>query len=87
MADFILYAVMLQVGLVIGKLSPGLDRGFVFDLVPTPPNDAGEAACSLVDPIKDDRKKGAKGKSQGGSDSSSISIDKDWVGEHARQVL
>ncbi|XP_031377159.1 protein odr-4 homolog [Punica granatum] len=79
-------SILSQVGLVIGKLSPSLDRGFVFDLVPTPPNDAGEPACSLLDPIRDDRKKGPKGKSQGGSDSSSLSVDKDWVAEHARQV-
>nr|XP_011464765.1 PREDICTED: protein odr-4 homolog isoform X2 [Fragaria vesca subsp. vesca] len=71
-----------QVGLVIGKLSSTLDRGFVFDLVPTPPNDAGAPACSLVEP---DKRKGPKPKSQS-SDSQSVSIDKDWVAEHARQV-
>lgn len=70
---------------MIGRLSSPLDRGFVFDLVPTPPNDAGEAACSLVDAIKDDKKKGSKGKSPA-VDSSSLVIDKDWVAEHARQV-
>lgn len=76
-----------QVGLVIGKLSSSLDRGFVFSLIPTPPNDEGRPACSLVEPIKDDRRKGAKqSKSQGSSDSSSVVIDKDWVAEHARQV-
>ncbi|KAK4742643.1 hypothetical protein SAY87_000644 [Trapa incisa] len=79
-------SILSEVGLVIGKLSPAIDRGFVFDLVPTPPNDAGEAACSIFDLIKEDRKKPAKGKTQGGSDSSSIYVDKDWVGEHARQV-
>ncbi|XP_062029685.1 uncharacterized protein LOC133745603 isoform X2 [Rosa rugosa] len=71
-----------QVGLVIGKLSSTLDRGFVFDLVPTPPNDAGAPPCSLVEP---DKRKGLKPKSQS-SDSHSLSIDKDWVAEHARQV-
>lgn len=70
---------------MIGKLSLTLDRGFVFDLVPTPPNDAGDAACSLVDSTKDDKKKGPKSKSQA-PDSSSFAIDKDWVAEHARQV-
>ncbi|XP_048332348.2 uncharacterized protein LOC107421360 isoform X1 [Ziziphus jujuba] len=74
-----------QVGLVIGKLSSTLDRGFVFDLIPTPPNDAGDPACSLVESNKDDKKKGTKSKAQS-SDSSSLVIDKDWVAEHARQV-
>ncbi|PON59630.1 ODR-4-like [Parasponia andersonii] len=74
-----------EVGLVIGKLSSTLDRGFVFDLVPTPLNDAGEPACSLLDPSKDDKKKGSKPKSQA-PDSSALAIDKDWVAEHARQV-
>ncbi|XP_034200511.1 protein odr-4 homolog isoform X2 [Prunus dulcis] len=74
-----------QVGLLIGKLSSSLDRGFVFDIVPTPPNDAGAPACSLVEPTKDDKRKGTKPKSQS-SDSSSLTIDKDWVAEHARQV-
>nr|XP_023885492.1 protein odr-4 homolog isoform X2 [Quercus suber]POE69549.1 protein odr-4 like [Quercus suber] len=79
----------VQVGLVIGKLSSPLDRGFVFDLIPTPPNDAGEPACSLVETTaKDDKKKGPKSKSQASADSSSSSlfIDNDWVAEHARQV-
>ncbi|OMP06686.1 protein odr-4-like protein [Corchorus capsularis] len=75
-----------QVGLVIGKLSSTLDRGFVFDLVPTPLNDAGEPACSVLEPAKSDRKKGSKPKSQTSDSSSSLVIDKDWVAEHARQV-
>ncbi|XP_057974867.1 uncharacterized protein LOC131162428 isoform X2 [Malania oleifera] len=73
-----------EVGLVIGKLSAALDRGFVFDLVPTPPNDAGEPACSLMETARDDKRKGSKGKSQ--AESSSLVIDQDWVAEHARQV-
>ncbi|CAL1405921.1 unnamed protein product [Linum trigynum] len=74
-----------QVGLVIGKLSSPLDRGFVFDLVPTPTNDAGEPACSVVE-TKDDKKKGgSKSKSQV-LDASTLLIDTDWVAEHARQV-
>ncbi|KAL7245489.1 hypothetical protein ACSBR2_000759 [Camellia fascicularis] len=77
-------AIPSQVGLVIGKISSSSDRGLVFDLVPTPPNDAGEPACSLVESVRDDKKKGSKSKSQ--SDSSSLFIDKDWVAEHARQV-
>ncbi|KAM1465666.1 hypothetical protein COP1_044309 [Malus domestica] len=75
----------VQVGLLVGKLSSSLDRGFVFDLVPTPPNDAGAPACSVVESARDDKRKGSKPKSQP-SDSSSLSIDKDWVAEHARQV-
>ncbi|XP_048439652.1 protein odr-4 homolog isoform X3 [Pyrus x bretschneideri] len=75
----------VQVGLLIGKLSNSLDRGFVFDLIPTPPNDAGAAPCSVLEPAKDDKRKGPKPKSQP-SDSFSLSIDKDWVAEHARQV-
>ncbi|XP_022980979.1 protein odr-4 homolog isoform X1 [Cucurbita maxima] len=78
-------AIPSEIGLVIGRISSSLDRGFVFDLIPTPPNDAGEAACSLVGAIKDDKKKGSKGKSPA-VDSSSLVIDKDWVAEHARQV-
>ncbi|CAI9293729.1 unnamed protein product [Lactuca saligna] len=77
-----------QVGLAIGKISTSLDRGFVFDLVPTPLNDAGEVASWIIE-SKDDnnnkKKGGSKSKTQ--SDSSSfLSIDKDWVAEHARQV-
>lgn len=72
------------VGLVIGKISTSFDRAFVFDLVPTPLNDAGEAASWIIE-IKDDNKK--KGGSKSKSDSSSsLSIDKEWVAEHARQV-
>ncbi|XP_027092185.2 uncharacterized protein [Coffea arabica] len=75
-----------QVGLVIGKLSKSLDKGFVFDLIPTPLNDAGEPASSLIESGKDDgnKKKGSKSKPQ--SDSSALVIDRDWVSEHARQV-
>ncbi|KAI9201198.1 hypothetical protein LWI28_020021 [Acer negundo] len=75
-----------QVGLVIGRLSSNLDRGFVFDLIPTPQNDAGEATCSLTETTsRDDKKKQSKSKPQS-SDSSSLFVDKDWVAEHARQV-
>ncbi|KAL4564339.1 hypothetical protein LXL04_028399 [Taraxacum kok-saghyz] len=76
-----------QVGLVIGKISTSLDRGFVFDLVPTPLNDTGEAASWIIESKDDNNKKkgGAKSKTQSDS-SSSLFIDKDWVAEHARQV-
>lgn len=78
-------AIPAQVGLVIGKLNSKLDRGFIFDLVPTPPNDEGDPPCSIIEPVKGgDKKKGSKPKSS--VDSSSLAIDKDWVAEHARQV-
>ncbi|KAG6648656.1 hypothetical protein CIPAW_07G161600 [Carya illinoinensis] len=76
----------VQLGLVVGKLSSPLDRGFVFDLVPTPPNDAGEAACSLLESVKDDKEKGTKSRSQA-AEVSSLFIDDDWVAEHARQTI
>lgn len=79
-------SVSSQVGLVIGKLSSKLDRGFIFDLVPTPPNDAGEPPCSIIEPVKEDNKKKGSSKPKSTADSSSLSIDKDWVAEHARQV-
>ncbi|XP_020236112.1 protein odr-4 homolog isoform X1 [Cajanus cajan] len=68
-----------EVGLIIGKFSSALGRAFLFDLIPTPPNDSAEPASALTEP---DKKKGPKSK----SDSSSLFIDKDWVAEHARQV-
>ncbi|XP_004501058.1 uncharacterized protein [Cicer arietinum] len=71
-----------EVGLLIGKFSPTLDRIFLFDLIPTPHNDSGEPASSITNP---DKKTASKSKSQS-SDSSSLFIDKDWVSEHARQV-
>ncbi|KAL1200924.1 hypothetical protein V5N11_031623 [Cardamine amara subsp. amara] len=77
-------AIPAEVGLVIGKLSSALDRGFVFDLIPTPSNDDEKPACSVLE-TRDDKKKPTKSKSQS-SESSSLSIDSDWVAEHARQV-
>ncbi|ESW09660.1 hypothetical protein PHAVU_009G145500 [Phaseolus vulgaris] len=77
-------AIPSEVGLLIGKFSSALGRAFLFDLIPTPLNDSGEPACSLTEP---DKKKGPKPKSKSEpADSSSLFIDKDWVGEHARQV-
>ncbi|XP_061351383.1 uncharacterized protein LOC133296421 [Gastrolobium bilobum] len=75
-------ALPTEVGLLIGKFSSGLDRAFIFDLVPTPQNDSGEPASSITDPNK---KNPPKSKSNP-PDSSSLFIDKDWVAEHARQV-
>ncbi|KAK3023548.1 hypothetical protein RJ639_044633 [Escallonia herrerae] len=72
-----------QVGLVIGKLSAKLDRGFVFDLVPTPPNDDGQPACSVTE--GDKKRAPNKGKSQA-EPLSLLFVDTDWVAEHARQI-
>lgn len=72
-----------EVGLLIGKFSSALDRVFLFDLIPTPPNDSAEPASSI---IQADKKPASKSKSQTQPDSSSLFIDKDWVSEHARQV-
>ncbi|XP_021284677.1 protein odr-4 homolog [Herrania umbratica] len=80
------FSLPAQVGLVIGKLSSTLERGFVFDLVPTPQNDAGQPVCSVLEASKSDSKKGSKPKSRTSDSSSSLVIDKDWVAEHARQV-
>lgn len=66
-------AIPAEVGLVIGKLSSVLDCGFVF-----------ERACSVLG-TRDDKRKPSKSKSQS-SELSSLSIDCDWVAEHARQV-
>ncbi|KAL6511614.1 hypothetical protein OROGR_021211 [Orobanche gracilis] len=81
-------ALPFQVGLVIGKLSSKLDRGFVYDLVPTPPNDVGEPPCSVIDDPRENnnskKKNSSRAKSQ--SESSALCIDTDWVSEHARQV-
>ncbi|KAK7351544.1 hypothetical protein VNO77_11086 [Canavalia gladiata] len=76
-------AVPAEVGLLIGKFSSTLDRAFLFDLIPTPPNDSAQPPSSITQP--DNNKKGPKPKSQP-TDSSSLFIDKDWVAEHARQV-
>lgn len=80
-------AIPSQVGLVIGKLSLMLDKGFVYDLVPTPSNDNGEPPCSLIDGVVvgNSKKKGSsRTKSQ--PESSTLCIDTNWVSEHARQV-
>ncbi|XP_073282072.1 uncharacterized protein [Primulina huaijiensis] len=77
-----------QVGLVIGKLSPKLDKGFVYDLVPTPPNDTGDPPCSVIggtgENDRNKKKNSLKSKSQ--AEASALFIDIDWVSEHARQV-
>ncbi|XP_076927312.1 uncharacterized protein LOC143590838 [Bidens hawaiensis] len=72
-----------QVGLVIGNLSANSDRAFVFDLVPTPLNDAGEPASWIVESKEDKKKGGSKSKSNAAP---VLAIDKEWAAEHARQV-
>ncbi|PWA54004.1 oxidoreductase, zinc-binding dehydrogenase family protein [Artemisia annua] len=74
-----------QVGLVIGKISTNLDKGFVFDLIPTPVNDAGDDATWIVESRDESKKKGGGGKKVD-STVSVLEVDKEWVAEHARQV-
>ncbi|KAM0855022.1 hypothetical protein ACQ4PT_050044 [Festuca glaucescens] len=80
-----------QVGLVVGKLSASSDRALVYSLLPTPPTDAGEPACSLRAAAPSAGKAKSKGGGKGGATSSSdapptLQFDVDWVAEHARQV-
>lgn len=80
-----------QVGLVVGKLSASSDRALVYSLLPTPPTDAGEPACSLRAAAPSAGKAKSKGGGKGGAASSSdapptLQFDVDWVAEHARQV-
>ncbi|KAG1359583.1 putative protein odr-4 [Cocos nucifera] len=79
-------SVPAQVGLIVGKLSSDSNRGFVYDLITTPPTDGGGPACSLRSEGggRDDKKKVSKGGKP--SAEPSLVIDGDWVAEHARQV-
>lgn len=81
-------SVAAQVGIVIGKVNPNSDRGFVYDLIPTPLTDSGSAACSLKsEPAsREEKKKGSKGGKPSNDPPPSLLIDGDWVAEHARQV-
>ncbi|KAJ1694464.1 hypothetical protein LUZ63_011162 [Rhynchospora breviuscula] len=78
-----------QVGLVIGKVSATSDRGHVYALIPTPPTDGGDPACSLRSEGggvgRDEKKKGGS-KKPSNEVAQSVMIDADWVAEHARQV-
>lgn len=80
----------VQVGLVVGKLSASSDRALVYSLLPTPPTDAGEPACSLraAAPSAGKAKpKGGKGGAGASNDAPpTLQFDVDWVAEHARQV-
>ena len=75
-------------GIIIGKLNLNSDRGFVYDLIPTPLTDNGTPACSLKSETagREEKKKGSKGGKSSNEPPPSLSIDGDWVAEHARQV-
>jgi Odorant response abnormal 4-like len=78
------------VGLVIGKLSATSDRGQVYALIPTPPTEGGDPACSLRSEgggggREEKKKSGSKKPSNEAPQS--VMVDGDWVAEHARQVL
>ncbi|KAM3211692.1 hypothetical protein ACQJBY_065055 [Aegilops geniculata] len=79
-----------QVGLVVGKLSASSDRALVYSLLPTPPTDAGEPACSLRAAAPSAGKSKSKGGKSGAGASNeappTLQFDVDWVAEHARQV-
>uniref|UniRef100_M8C8X0 Protein odr-4-like protein n=1 Tax=Aegilops tauschii TaxID=37682 RepID=M8C8X0_AEGTA len=79
-----------QVGLVVGKLSASSDRALVYSLLPTPPTDAGEPACSLraaAPSAGKAKSKGGKGGAGASSDAPpTLQFDVDWVAEHARQA-
>ncbi|KAL5722621.1 hypothetical protein ACHQM5_006123 [Ranunculus cassubicifolius] len=68
-----------DIGLIIGKINPNLDRAFIFDLIPTPSNDNGQPPSSLSSITKSSK---SKSKSQ----SESLLLDTDWISEHANQV-
>ena len=80
----------MQVGLVVGKLSASSDRALVYSLLPTPPTDAGEPACSLraaAPSAGKAKSKGGKGGAGASNDAPpTLQFDVDWVAEHARQV-
>lgn len=80
----------VQVGLAIGKLGGSRsNRDSVFALIPTPKNDGVDPASVTSENLESksaraDKRKVSKGKPM--TDSSSLIIDIDWVGEHAHQV-
>ncbi|XP_074320468.1 uncharacterized protein LOC141657211 [Silene latifolia] len=75
-----------EVGLLIGKLSRESDRGYIFDLAPTPSNETGQRTCFLVNKDDSNNKKKKNTNPSNSSPSSSLVIDMDWVAEHAREV-
>ncbi|PKA53022.1 hypothetical protein AXF42_Ash002003 [Apostasia shenzhenica] len=81
-------SIQAEVGVVVGKLSASSERGYVYDLIPTPPTDGGGPACSLKleGGGRDDRKKGSKGGKSSAEATHSLFIDGEWIAEHARQV-
>ncbi|KAK8967384.1 hypothetical protein KSP40_PGU003083 [Platanthera guangdongensis] len=81
-------SIAVEVGIIVGQLNPHSERGFVYDLIPTPPTDGGASPCSLKSEGEDkgDRKKGSKGGKPSAGATPSILIDGEWVVEHSRQV-
>ncbi|KAF5205993.1 odr-4-like protein [Thalictrum thalictroides] len=75
-----------EVGLVIGKLNSSLDRAFIFDLIPTPPNDNSQPASSLSSTKTDSITNKKKPTKPNPNSSPSLLLDTDWISEHARQV-
>lgn len=81
-------SIAVEVGIIVGQLNPHSERGFVYDLIPTPPTDGGGPPCSLKSEgeERDERKKGSKGGKVSAGATPSILIDREWVVEHSRQV-
>ncbi len=87
----------LQIGLLVGKLAVVSSvRDLVFALIPTPAIN-GEEAVKMTPPLPSDTKGskeggGSSGKGGGkkgkiaADSSSSLTVDSEWVAEHARQV-
>jgi hypothetical protein len=87
----------LQIGILVGKLAVVSSvRDLVFALIPTPATD-GEEAAKMTPPLPSDpkgskegggssRKGGGKKGKTAVDSSSSLTVDSEWVAEHARQV-
>jgi len=87
----------LQIGLLVGKLAVVSSvRDLVFALIPTPASN-GEEAAKMTPPLPSDpkgskegggssRKGGGKKGKTAADSSSSLTVDSEWVAEHARQV-
>lgn len=86
-----------QIGLLVGKLAVVSSvRDLVFALIPTPASN-GEEAAKMTPPLPSDpkgskegggssRKGGGKKGKTAADSSSSLTVDSEWVAEHARQV-
>lgn len=74
----------VQVGLVVRKLNASSDRSLVYSLLPMPPTDASEPACSLQAAASSAGKAKPKGGRKGGAAASSdalplLQFDVNWV--------